>query len=45
MDGQALGRHFLDDVLLNLRKSKRLADDALAQVDDRQFFALPDPQS
>ena len=45
MDGEALARHFLDDVLLNLRKSKRLADDALAQVDDRQFFHAPDPES
>jgi hypothetical protein len=45
MDGEALARHFLDDVLLNLRKSKRLADDALAQVDDRQFFRALDPES
>ena len=45
MDGEMLARHFIDDVLLNLRKSKRLADDALAQVDDAQFFAVPDPES
>jgi hypothetical protein len=44
-DPDALARHFLDDVLLNLRKSKRLADDALAQVDDERFFAAPDPDS
>ena len=45
MDGQSLARHYLEDVLLNLKKSKRLADGALAQVDDSQFFALPDPGS
>ena len=45
MDGERLARKFLDDVLLNLRKSKRLADDALAQVDDERFFAAPDPES
>ena len=45
MDGEALARHFLDDVLLNLRKSKRLADDALAQVDDSQFFQALDAES
>ena len=45
MDADTLARHFLDDVLLNLRKSKGLADDALAQVDDERFFAAPDPES
>lgn len=45
MDAESLGRHFLADVALNLRKSKRLADDALAQVGDQQFSAPPDPGS
>lgn len=40
-----LARQFLDDVLLNLKKSKRLADRALAQVDDEMFFALPGPDA
>ncbi len=45
MDTELLARQFLDDVLLNLKKSKRLADDALAQVDDERFFAAPGPES
>jgi hypothetical protein len=45
MDGHALARHFLDDALLNLKKSKRLADEALAQVDEQQFFHVPGPES
>jgi uncharacterized damage-inducible protein DinB len=45
MDGQQLARHYLDDVLLNLKKAKRQADGALEQVDDEQFFALPGPES
>lgn len=45
MSDQLLARQFLDDVLLNLRKSKRLADQALEQVDDERFFTAPDPES
>ena len=45
MDGESLARHVIEDALLSLRKTKRQADDALAQVDDRQFFAAPDPES
>lgn len=45
MDAETLARHFIDDVLLNLRKSKRLADDAMAQIGDERFFAAPDAES
>lgn len=45
MADELLARQFLDDVLLNLGKSKRLADRALAQVDDERFFALIDPDA
>ena len=35
-------QHFLDDCLFQLRKLKSQADKAMAQVDERQFFALID---
>jgi uncharacterized protein DUF1572 len=38
-------RHYLDDVLLQLRKLKELADKAIAQIDDTQLFALIDPDA
>ena len=36
---------YLDEVFRSLRGHKRLADDAIAQLSDDQFFALPDPES
>ncbi len=39
------GAHYLDEVLRGLRGHKRLADAAIAQLSDEQFFALPDPAS
>ena len=36
---------YLDEVFRSLRGHKRLADDAIAQLSDEQFFALPDPES
>jgi hypothetical protein len=36
---------YLDEVFRSLRGHKRLADDAIAQLSDQQFFALPDPES
>ncbi len=36
---------YLDEVFRTLRGHKRLADDAIAQLSDDQFFALPDPES
>jgi hypothetical protein len=38
-------REYLDDCLLQLRKLKAQADKAIAQIDDRQFFALIDPEA
>ena len=38
-------QHFLDDCLFQLRKLKAQADKAMAQIDDRQFFALLDPDA
>jgi SAM-dependent methyltransferase len=38
-------RHFLDDALLQLRKLKEQADRAISQVDDRQLFAVLDPEA
>jgi uncharacterized damage-inducible protein DinB len=40
-----LGAHYLDEVFRGLRGHKRLADDSIAQLSDKQFFALPDPES
>ncbi len=36
---------YLDEVFRSLRGHKRLADGAIAQLSDEQFFALPDPES
>ena len=38
-------QHYLDDSLFQLRKLKTQADKAMAQVDDRQFFAVIDPDA
>jgi hypothetical protein len=45
MNATELGRAFLDDSLLTLRKQKKLADRAMAQVDDAAFFRALDPES
>ena len=36
---------YLDELFRGLRGHKRLADDAIAQLTDQQFFAQPDPES
>ena len=36
---------YIDEVFRSLRGHKRLADDAIAQLSDDQFFALPDAES
>lgn len=36
---------YIDEAFRSLRGYKRLADGAIAQVDDTQFFATPDPES
>jgi hypothetical protein len=38
-------RHYLDDSLVQLRKLKAQVDKAIAQIDDRQFFAQLDPEA
>jgi uncharacterized damage-inducible protein DinB len=35
---------YLDDLFRSLRGHKRLADNAIAQLDDQQFFAAPQPE-
>ena len=40
-----IGALYLDEAFRSLRGHKRLADDAIAQLNDQQFFALPDPES
>ena len=39
------GSSYLDEVFRSLRGHKRLADDAIAQLDDEQFFRCPDNES
>ncbi len=40
-----LGSRYLDEIFRALRGHKRLADDAIAQLSEKQFFALPSPES
>lgn len=40
-----LAQHVLADAILQFRGLKKLADKALAQIDDKQFFHVPDPES
>jgi uncharacterized damage-inducible protein DinB len=40
-----LGARYLDEIFRGLRGYKRLADDAIAQLSDEQFFALANPHS
>jgi hypothetical protein len=44
-DDLAFAAVFLDEARRSFRGYKRLADGALAQVDDRGFFYVPDPES
>jgi len=44
-DGDAVGAAWLQDVLLQLRKVKALADGALAQTSDAHFFAELDGET
>ena len=39
------GALYFDEIFRGLRGHKRLADDAIAQLTDEQFFAQPDPES
>lgn len=40
-----LGRHYLEDAVAELRKYKKFADKAIAQVSDEDFFRQLDPES
>jgi|SRR5664279_5298388 len=40
-----LGSRYLDEIFRDLRGHKRLADSAIAQLSDEQFFATLDPES
>ncbi len=40
-----IGAKYIDEVFRSLRGHKRLADDAIAQLSDQQFFAVPDAES
>jgi hypothetical protein len=37
--------HYLEDALLSFRKQRKLAEEALEQVSDEQFFHAVDPES
>jgi hypothetical protein len=40
-----IGSLYIDEAFRSLRGHKRLADDAIAQLSDEQFFAAPDVES
>ncbi|HEY0097384.1 MAG TPA: DinB family protein [Pyrinomonadaceae bacterium] len=42
---EALAAHFLEDALAIFRKYKKLAEDAIAQIDDEEFFARIDAEA
>lgn len=42
---EPMGDHYLADAISEFRKYKRMAERALAQVDDGTFFAALDPES
>ena len=42
---EALAAHFLEDALAVFRKYKKLAEDAIAQLDDKEFFATIDAEA
>ena len=42
---EAIARNYLDDALKSFRSYKKLADKALAQVSDEEFFYTLDPES
>jgi len=42
---EALAAHFLEDALAVFRKYQKLGEDAMAQLDDEQFFAAIDAEA
>lgn len=45
MTSQSIGQHYLEDVLNTFRDYKKLAEGAIAQTSDEDFFRAPDPES
>jgi hypothetical protein len=45
MNDQTLGQHYLEDVLRSFRNHKKLAEGAIAQVGDEDFFRAIDKES
>ena len=45
MNDQSIGQHYLDDALRRFRDYKRLAERALAQISDEEFFRTLDEES
>jgi hypothetical protein len=45
MNDDRIVRHYLDDVLLQMRKLKSQADKAIAQIADEHLFAVLDPEA
>ena len=45
MSSSEIGALYIDEAFRSLRGHKRLADDAIAQLSDEQFFAVPDSES
>jgi Protein of unknown function (DUF1572) len=45
MTSESLGEIYLKDALARFRATKRLADEAAAQVSDEEFFRVIDPES
>lgn len=45
MNAEGTGRAYLDEALRSLRGHKRLAEGAMAQVTDEEFFRLLDPEA
>ena len=45
MDERSIGGRFLEDALYEFRKSRRLAEKAMTQVSDEEYFATLDPEA
>src|ERR1700682_3800682 len=45
MSDQSLGQHYLDDALQTFRDYKKLAERALAQISDEDFFKTLDEEA
>ena len=45
MEDRVLGQHYLEDALRTFRNHKKLAEGAIAQVSDEDFFRRLDDES